>query len=326
MTRSELLFAFIDVAFDPLQNYRRYKGMAKEKENFVYDPEFPDECAGEAYYDPELIGEGKPLLPVVLNIHGGGFVKGDMRHRRSLCKRYAKHGYFAANINYRLSPKHKFPAAIIDCAKALNYLTALSAKYNIDLSRVCVTGDSSGAYYATQLVALDANPDLRARLGAPEIVVHPALLVSFCGPYDLPASISLTRLPFHLVWDIGRCYLDTDDFKLKKDFSNLSEYPDIPSVSPINWTNEKWPPTFLTMSEKDFFCKGQGELLNEKLVKSGIETRTFSSTKFFDNHCFHFNFWTKISKDCFRQVFEFMDSHLKPASPEQIDDADSDEN
>lgn len=324
MTRSEFLFVAIDKLWNPLQNYRRYKNIESITKGVIYDENFPNECKAEIYYDPKLVGEGKPLLPVVLNIHGGGFVKGDMKYRKSLSKRFASHGYFVFNIDYRLSPKYNFPAANVDCIKAMNYLAVLAEKYNIDLNKVCVTGDSAGAHFATQIVAISTNEELRKRIDAPEVKVKPALLVSFCGPYDLLQSITLTKLPFNLVWDIGRCYFNDETFKLKKDFSNIEEYPNIESVSPINWVNDKWCPAFLIMSKKDIFCKGQGELLKEKLDAYGIENEIFVTEKFIDNHCYHLNFWTKISKKTFKKVFEFMEKHLKQNSSE-IEEKISDE-
>lgn len=308
MTRSELVFLVIDVLCHPSQNYRRYKGMVKSEE-FVYDPARPKACTAEYYYDPELLKSGKKL-PVVLNIHGGGFVKGDKKHRHSLCKRYAKNGYFVMNINYALGPKEPYPQGPIDCATALNYLKKTAEEYPIDLDKVCVTGDSAGAYMATYLVAMAHDKELREKIGAPDIEVMPAVLVSFCGPYDLVKSVTTVKLPGHLVWDIGRCYLDIN-FGLKKDFSNMMEYKYINEICPSNYVNKDWCPSFLVMSEKDVFCKGQGEILQQKLIDNGIEALSFKSTKFLDNHCFHLDMYKKVSENCYREVFKFMDSHLK---------------
>ena len=311
MTRSEFLFKSVDILCDPMQNYRRYKGIVKEKDNVVYDENYPKDCVGEIYYDPTLIGEGKPKLPVVVNAHGGGFVKGDMHYRRSICKMYANEGYFVFNINYRLAPKYPFPASMIDCSKALNYLIVLAEKYNIDLDKVCVTGDSAGAHHAAHMVTMAANPELVERIGADPIKVKPALFVGFCGPYDLVQSINLVKLPFHLLWDIGRCYFDKDGFRLKKDFSNLNDVKDIDCSNVLNWVNEKWCPSFIVMSDKDIICGGQGDLLKEKLDAAGVENETFHSTTFIDNHCFHLNMWTKTSKDCLEKVLAFMAKKLK---------------
>lgn len=308
MTRSEFLFAAIDVLFHPMQNYRRYPDIICEEE-FVYDETYPNSCTAEFYYHKDLIN-GEKKMPVVLNIHGGGFVKGDKKHRKSLCKRFANHGYFTMNINYALSPGQTFPVALQNCMSALNYLVKAAEKYNIDLEKVCVTGDSAGAYYATQLVAMANDNEMRERIGAAECLVKPALLVSFCGPYDLLASLELTKLPFNLVWDIGRCYLG-EEFGLKKDFSNIKDFDFLKEICPTNYVNSNWCPSFLAMSKKDFFCKGQGEILEGKLKEAGVPVVTFSSLKFMDNHCFHMDMYKKVSKECFKKAFEFMDSHLK---------------
>ncbi len=308
MTVSQFLFAGIDVLFHIPQNYRRYPNITKEKD-FAYDPSFPKECRAEFYYDPTLLAE-KKKLPVVVNIHGGGFVKGDKRHRSSLSKRFASHGYFTMNVNHRLSPQESFPIGIHDIINALNYLKSVEEKYNLDLTKVCITGDSSGGYYATQIVSVANDEEQRKKLNLPEVLVKPALLVSFCGPYDLIAALSMTKLPSGLVWDIGNCLLGSD-FGLSKDFSNAEKYSHLKELSPTNFVNSNWCPAFLVMSQKDLFCAGHGEILAEALKEKGVEVKTFSSTKLIDNHCFHMNMFTKVSKDCFRQVFEFMDSHLK---------------
>lgn len=308
MTRSEFLFAAIDYLLHPSQNYRRYPNIIKEKD-FVYDESNPKSCRAEFFYDPLLVAN-KRKLPVIVNLHGGGFVKGDKKHRSSLCKRFANQGYFTMNINYSLSPKANFPTPIFDSINAVNYLKNVEEKYNLDLTKVCITGDSSGAYFATHVVAVANDEELRTKIGAPEVLVKPSLLVSFCGPYDVVAALSITKLPFDLVWDMGNCYLGPQ-FGLKKDFSNVNDFALLKELSPSNFVNSKWCPTFLVMSEKDIFCKGHGDILKQKLLDSGVEVKTFSSTKIIDNHCFHMNMFTKISKECFRQAFEFMDSHLK---------------
>lgn len=311
MTRSELFFMLADYGCDPFQNYKRYKDVIKEKENVVYDEKYPKDCVAEIYYNPALIGEDKPKIPVVVNVHGGGFVKGDMHFRRGICKMYASEGYFVFNMNYRLAPKYPFPASMIDCSKALNYLTVLAEKYNIDLDKVCVTGDSAGAHHAAHMVTMATNPELVERIGADPIKVKPALFVGFCGPYDLARTVTLVKMPFHMLWDIGRCYFDKDGYHLKKDYSNMQDVKDLDCSCVLNWVNEKWCPSFLVISDKDFICGGQGDLLKEKLDEAGVENRTYHSTKFLDNHCFHLNVWTKASKESLAAVREFMAEKLK---------------
>jgi len=296
-----------------MQNYRRYKNMVRTEE-FAYDDNRKETCTAEYYYDPELLKSGKKL-PVVVNIHGGGFVKGDKCHRHSLCKRFAKHGYFVMNINYALGPKEPYPQGVIDCANALNYLKKTAEEYPIDLNNVCITGDSAGAYMATYTVALANSKELRDSIGAPEVTVKPTLLVSFCGPYDLIASVTTVKLPFSLVWDIGRCYLGMD-LGLKKDFSNMNTYDKLKEICPSNYVNSDWCPSYLVMAEKDIFCKGQGDILEQLLKDNNVEVASFRSKKFLDNHCFHLDMYKKISKNCFKDVFRFMDAHMKKENAE----------
>ncbi len=307
MNRSAVLFKAIDVFFYPFQNYKHYKGVESVK-NLVYNEEFAEDCTANIYFDPKFIAEKK--LPIMLNIHGGGYVMGDKDCRTSLSSRYASLGYFVLDINYRLCPKFTFPAAVRDCVDAINYLEVLAEKYNIDLSKICITGDSAGAYYATMVTAISANPELGEKLGTKELKVKPSVLMSFCGPYDLIASLKTVKLPFNLLWDIGRCLLDNDSFELKKDFSNIDEHPLLNYVSPIDFVNEKWCPAFLAMSEKDVFCKGQGELLAKKLDETGIKYDTFASKKLIDNHCFHMSFWLEISKECFAKALAFVEENI----------------
>ncbi|MFA6867098.1 MAG: alpha/beta hydrolase fold domain-containing protein [Clostridia bacterium] len=309
MTRSEFLFVAIDVIFHPAQNYRRYKDI-KVSEDFCYDNNFPKECLAEYYYDPKLLETGKKM-PVIVNFHGGGFVAGDKKHRVSLCKRYASHGYFVVNANYRLAPKYSFPALAQDAVKAVNYLENTAKSYNIDLDKVVVTGDSSGAYLASEYTAIACNEDLCKKLECDKVKIKPALLLSWCGVYDFEKSITLTKLPFNMVWDIGRCEIDNDGFHLNKDFSNMKDFPLLKEASPINWINKDWCTSYLVMSKKDVFCKGQGELLAEKLNELGIKTQVFHSTKVTDNHCFHMDMYKSISKKVFKEVFEFMEDYFK---------------
>ena len=81
MTKSELLFKSIDYLLHIPQNYKRYKKNTVIKD-IVYDENYPYIAKGDIYFDKEYEGQA---YPVILNIHGGGYVAGDKRHRKSLC-------------------------------------------------------------------------------------------------------------------------------------------------------------------------------------------------------------------------------------------------
>lgn len=319
MNRSEFLFAAIDGLFHIPQNYIRVKGIKRIKD-IVYDKQYPEYCTLDIYFKENA----REPMPVIVNIHGGGFVKGDKKHRISVSHMYAARGWFVVNINYRLSPKYVFPDSTADVINAVNYLSELAKNYSLNLDKVVLTGDSAGAYSAASAEAVITNPELRERLGVPECILKPAGLILFCGPYDLVSAMK-TKLPFDIVKSIAESFTG---FKLNKDFSNLSEYKYINDVSPIDYVNSEWPPTLLCMSRKDFFCKGHGELMYKKLAEAGVKVLEHHSEKAFDNHCYHFNYWRKASREAMAMVFGFMDglyAYNKPEETASVAASDADE-
>lgn len=297
MSRSVTLFKIIDVLCHPGQNYKKYKDITVEKD-IPYGGDVRHK--GDIYYSKKYQDE---KYPVILHMHGGGFTAGDKKHRKSLSSYYADKGWFVYNINYRLGPVNVFPTPIQDAVSALNFLEELEGKYNLDLSRIIVTGDSAGAYLASYLVCLMTNDDLHVKLGIDNVKLPIAGLLSFCGPYDLPQCMK-KPMPLGFTRDIGICLFG---FKLTKNMDNYHEYKFINEASPINYVNERWCPSFLAMAGKDIFCAGQGEALADKIKSFNVPVFTFSSTKFSDNHCFHLEFYRKQSKLCFKEVEKFLE-------------------
>src|SRR5262245_29306526 len=62
--------------------------------------------------------------PAVLAIHGGGFRGGSRASYHELIVRLAQHGYFAATVDYRLSPRSQFPAPLQDVKMVVRFLKA----------------------------------------------------------------------------------------------------------------------------------------------------------------------------------------------------------
>ncbi|MBM3658349.1 MAG: alpha/beta hydrolase [Actinobacteria bacterium] len=87
--------------------------------------------------------------PVLLQIHGGGWIIGSKRQQgRPLMNRMAADGWVCVAINYRLAPRDKFPAQLVDVKLALAWIREHIAEYGGDPSRVIVTGGSAGGHLA----------------------------------------------------------------------------------------------------------------------------------------------------------------------------------
>jgi len=88
---------------------------------------------------------GQGPFPVLVWIHGGGWVIGSAAESVSTCRNLAtKAGCVVVSVDYRLAPEHKAPAASDDCAVAIEWVLANAESLNGRADRVAVGGDSAG--------------------------------------------------------------------------------------------------------------------------------------------------------------------------------------
>jgi acetyl esterase/lipase len=108
----------------------------------------------DVYY-PE--GETEKPRPVLIQIHGGAWIIGHKQQQAMpLIHHLVSRGWVCVSINYRLSPKEKFPAHIIDVKKAIAWTKKNIAQYSGDPKFVCLTGGSAGGHLSS-LAAVTAN-------------------------------------------------------------------------------------------------------------------------------------------------------------------------
>jgi acetyl esterase/lipase len=86
--------------------------------------------------------------PAVVCIHGGGFSGGRREDYDGFCRTLARHGYAVVTIDYRLSPKHRWPAHIHDCKAAIRWLRSHAVEFGIDPDRIGAMGSSAGGHLA----------------------------------------------------------------------------------------------------------------------------------------------------------------------------------
>jgi len=112
--------------------------------------------------DVYLASDRKSLHPLVLYIHGGGWISGHSRQSGAfddfprVLAGLASRGYTVASLNYRLSSEAPFPAAIQDVKAAIKFLRAHGDEYGIDKSKGLVWGGSAGGHLAA-LAALTCD-------------------------------------------------------------------------------------------------------------------------------------------------------------------------
>lgn len=97
-------------------------------------------------------------LPVVLFVHGGGFVGGDKGNEadpfyNNIGAWAVRAGFIGVTMTYRLAPAHAWPSGAQDVDRALAWLRAHVAQYGGDPRRIVLMGHSAGAAHAAGCLA-----------------------------------------------------------------------------------------------------------------------------------------------------------------------------
>lgn len=204
-------------------------------------------------YTPAGLGATAPCL---VYFHGGGFVYPAAPHHFSLAREYAQRTpckvFF---VNYRLAPKHPFPAAPEDCYAAYCRILAEAGRLFIDPSRVAVAGDSAGG-------GLAAAVCLMARERGQAMPCGQMLLYPFTGINPQTASMKMyTDTPMCSSRDIKKYTA----LYIRNPTSGKREY-----ASPIDAGSfGGLPEAYIETAEFDCLRDG-GILYAERLRKYGV--------------------------------------------------------
>lgn len=129
---------------------------------------------------------GKGPYPVILAIHGGGFMAGDKDSGEVNAEMTGlTRGYAVVPVNYRLSGEANFPAAVFDVKAAVRFLKAHAAEYQLDPERIVAWGDSAGGNLASMLGTTAGHGELEdLTLGNAGQDSSVRCVVDFFGPTD----------------------------------------------------------------------------------------------------------------------------------------------
>ncbi len=207
--------------------------------------------------------EGKGLRPAVIVIHGGAWRAGDKRQLRSLAELFARRGYVAAAINYRLAPKWSYPAQLDDCQRAVRWLRKRAEEFRVDPKRFGAAGASAGGHLSlllgTRETRDDSDPELKSISSKVQCVLD------IFGPTDFldEAYLKVADNPV-----LGRALIE---FVGKP----YSEAPELwKEVSPLHHVSSDDAPTFIIHGDQDPLVPlRQSEKLVEAMKKVGVEVR-----------------------------------------------------
>ncbi len=192
-------------------------------------------------------------LPVIINIHGGGWVYGTKETYQFYCMSLAQRHFVVVNMSYRLAPKHKFPKQLEDINLVIGWIHQHDNEYHMDLNHVYLIGDSAGAHLATLYTSFCVNKAYQTQFSfKPISSFKPNAIVLNCGIYDI-YDIN-TRLKTLLKDLLGR-----------KGYKNHLKL-----VQPIDHITHDFPPVYVMTSNEDFL-REQAPILVSQLKEKKID-------------------------------------------------------
>ncbi|MFM8867299.1 MAG: alpha/beta hydrolase [Ilumatobacteraceae bacterium] len=193
-------------------------------------------------------------LPLVVYLHGGGWVVGDLDTHDHVCRTLAnKAGMAILSVDYRLAPEHKFPAAVDDARAATVWAFENSARLGVDPARLAIAGDSAGGNLAAVVAQRGVVP-LKY-----QVLIYPAVDMSMTLPSIETNAVGPTLTKTMMRWFIDQYLRDETD---EKDVA----------ASPILAADDVLatvPPALIVTSEFDPLCD-EGEEYGKRLAKNGV--------------------------------------------------------
>lgn len=226
-------------------------------------------------YQPQRDYPGQ-LLPVILYLHGGGFIGSTFNTIINTCRAIAdKFQAVVVTFEYSLAPEKKFPAALRDSLAMVDWVYDQASRFYADPEKLAIMGDSSGASIAATTTIFDIEQGKR-RIKQ-QLLLYPITNLSADKPEEIAWSwdkydIKANKDPIHFVlktFGMGMHYISqlyAGDYNRKD-----------PLISPIfidTKTASLMPATMLVTAEYDFL-RIECEAYAQKIASQNVPVTLF---------------------------------------------------
>ena len=235
--------------------------------------------------------------PLVLFIHGGGWMGGTAQQLSPFAKLLAAEGCVVASLDYSLAPEYTYPTPIRQAVAAIDYLQAHANDYGADPAKLFLGGNSAGAQLASQLGAMMTNPAFAKQVGilSPLPARHLKGVILYSGPYNFD-TVGKDNFPgferFIWAYTGQKAYL---------------KYARIDELSTVKQATAAYPPTYLTTGDADPLAPQTAEL-DSVLRAKGVDVTsrfwTDSGKKL--PHDYIFDLTTEAGQTAFQDVVTFI--------------------
>jgi acetyl esterase/lipase len=231
-------------------------------------------------------------LPVIVSIHGGGWVYGDKERYQYYCMSLAQNGFAVVNYTYRLAPEYQFPAPIEDANLVFGWVLEHAAEYHMDKEHIFAVGDSAGAHQLGLYANLLTNPAYAAKysFAAPKGLKLSGIALN-CGAY----IIELENQDDPMMGGLMQDYLPKHGEPQELDMINV-----------VNHVTENFPPVFFMTCTGDFLVN-QAPLLGKALLEHKVPHvfRFYGDSKTELGHVFHCNMKLAAAHKCNKEECDF---------------------
>lgn len=251
------------------------------------------EAGGETLTLDISAPEGPGPFPVLMIIHGGGWVLHTNTVMEGMSRYITNRGYVVFNINYRVTPDVSMETIVGDCLGALIWTKEHAAEYNGNPSRIAVTGDSAGGHLTAMLVTQANNP---AFSPAYQGSANPDLSITCAIPsYGIFDFVGLgKKLPSLTKQWVGEKYKDAP------------ERYDL--LSPVNYLKAGLAPQLVIVGNRDFLYKENVEYV-AAVEEAGSSAQLWVYPG--QGHAFLNYYWDERGTKGYDRIIEFLDKHLK---------------
>ena len=229
-------------------------------------------------------------LPVIVSVHGGGYVYGTKEVYQYYTANLAENGFAVINMNYRLAPESRFPAQLEDINSALRWLADHAEEYGLDRNNVFMVGDSAGAQLVSHYLTIWSNPEF-------------ARLFSFEIPKELRIRAVALNCGLYTIKPAEQLFLDYLGKHVSVHDPRLEVHSNITTA---------FPPAFVMTSQYDFL-RNEAKPMYDFLLAAGVPAvyRLYGQKEQkYMGHVFHCNMNLAEAKQCNKDECDFFISHV----------------
>ena len=199
--------------------------------------------------------QAEVILPVIIEIHGGGYVACEKDINLLHARAFARQGFAVVNGEYTLHPEADFAAELRELAAIVNWVDDHAALYGLDAERITMSGDSAGGHLVLLYAMLQGDPSMATRLdvqpGRRELCAAAATCPLFRLTGESPACTALEMFA-QLIGPEGESETALEQFNVLRLLSESS-----------------WPPLIVVTTPGDTLFYEEDLVLERALKKSG---------------------------------------------------------